>query len=931
LFWIVIDEEETMGRLPVPLTTFIGRERELAELRKLLPDGKRLITLTGIGGIGKTRLALEIASDAAEFGFEKIHFVELASVTDPRLVDNAMLEAIGGGSHRAPLKATLNHLRDDRALVVLDSGEHVLQALAHVAEVLLNGCPLVAILATSRSPLDIAGELVWSVPALSLRGPDDSAEARPSDAGRLFVDRASHVKARFELGDGGLEAVETIVRRVDGIPLAIELAAARARVLSPQEIAAGLDDHLRLLRGGRRLDPRHRTMRASLDWSNALLSDEERQLFARLSIFAGSFDLSAAAAVCPADPISAGEMLDQIQGLVDQSLVTVEPAAGGTRYGMLGFVRQYARECLVAAGEDSEVADRHRRYFRQLAERADRELWALDAVARARLDEESPNLRTAINDGCTRAPNDALAIAGAQWLYWRVRGRGAEGVAAMEQSLAAAPLEPSAEKALALAGLAILTFWLGNYARTQSSVAEAMEIATAVDDHRSQSLALGRLGALVMLGDPGRGGDMLDRAAELARKAGDDVALCDALSTIAVNSLFKDDRLTTHRVVQELLRIAEPIGFEDDIRWCLWTLAHAALSAGDLATAREHGARALAMMPGEDKFGRYCVVEVMALLDAITGAPDISRRRAEAEIESSRQERMRLGTAALVHALAAAALAADDLDGALQWASNLYDEEPDVCYLAWHAQEILTAVALDREDTAQAKLHVEIFLAAAERQQNPRAEGLAHLALARTLLLEGEDEPAESVAHEALKTLFENGWRPAAIEALVVLAEVAVFQGHQERGIRLLGASQSATSALGLVAPPTVQRRVDRTLLSARAAIGDEACERALADGARLSLEETVAYAQRGRGKHGDATHGWASLSRVERQVVERARRGLSNPAIGSALFMSRHTVKTHLSHAYAKLGVANRTELARLATTHSLTTVDGSQEYPPG
>ena len=152
----------------------------------------------------------EIASDAAEFGFEKIHFVELASVTDPRIVDNAVLEAIGGGSHRAPLQATLNHLREDRALVVLDSGEHVLQALGHVVEVLLNGCPLVAILATSRSPLDIVGELVWSVPALSMRGPDDSAEAGPSDVGRLFVDRASHVKTCFELGDGVLEAVETI-------------------------------------------------------------------------------------------------------------------------------------------------------------------------------------------------------------------------------------------------------------------------------------------------------------------------------------------------------------------------------------------------------------------------------------------------------------------------------------------------------------------------------------------------------------------------------------------------------------------------------------------------------------------------------------------------------------------------------------------------
>jgi len=922
---------KAVGRLPVPLTTFIGRQRELTELRALLPNGKRLVTLTGIGGIGKTRLAVEVATDAAEFGFERVHFVELASVTDPRLVDNAVLEAIGGGSHRAPLQAAINHLREARALVVLDSCEHVLPALGSLAEAILNSCPFMAILTTSRSPLDTAGELVWSVPALSMRGRDDSAQTEPSDAARLFVDRANHVKTHFELDDGVLEAVETIVRRVDGIPLAIELAAARARVLSPQEIAAGLDDHLRLLRGGRRLDPRHRTMRASLDWSNELLSNEERQLFARLSIFSGNFDLPAAAAVCPTAPIPTSEMLDQIQGLVDQSLVTVELAASGTRYGMLGFVRQYAHECLIAAGEDSDVADRHRTYFRQLAERADGELWALDASARAQLDEESPNLRAAIADGCARAPDDALAIVGALWLYWRVRGRVAEGVAAVEQSLAAASSEPSAEKAHALAGLAILTFWLGNYARTQSAVAGALETAAAVGHYRSQSLALGRLGALVMLGDPGTGGDMLDQAAELARKAGDDVALCDALCTIAVNSLFKDDPIATHAAVEEMLKIAEPIGFEDDIRWCLWALAHAALSAGDVTTARVHSERALAMMPGEDKFGYYCVVEVMALVDAITGVPDVSRRRVEAEIESSRQEQMRLGSAALLHALAASALADDDLDGARKLALSLYDDEPDVCYLAWHAQEILTTVAFDREDTAQAKVHLEIFLAAAERQQNRRAVALAHVAVARTLLLAGEDERAESVAHNALETLFEYSWRPAAIEALVVLAEVALFQGHHERGVRLVGACQTARGALGLVAPPTMLRRLDRALSSARATIGDEACNGALADGSRLSLEEVLAYAKRGRGKHGDATHGWGSLSPVERQVVDLARRGLSNPAIGDALFISRNTVKAHLSHAYAKLGVANRTELAHLATTHFLTAADGSQEYPPG
>ena len=208
-----------------------------------------------------------------------------------------------------------------------------------------------AILATSRSPLDIAGELVWPVPPLSMQKRGDAGETGASDAARLFADRASYVQPRFELSEDAAGAVETIVRRVDGIPLAIELAAARVRVLSAEEIADGLDDHLRLLRGGHRSDPRHQTIRASLDWSHELLTDQERQLFARLSVFSGGFDLEAAAAVCAGGAIAPGQVLDEIQGLVDKSLLAVERRAGATRFRMLDFVRQYAAERLAAAGE----------------------------------------------------------------------------------------------------------------------------------------------------------------------------------------------------------------------------------------------------------------------------------------------------------------------------------------------------------------------------------------------------------------------------------------------------------------------------------------------------------------------------------------------------------------------------------------------------
>jgi predicted ATPase/DNA-binding CsgD family transcriptional regulator len=909
---------EVTGDLPMYLTTFVGRERELDELRSLFRAGKRLVTLVGIGGIGKTRLALELGFSAGDLGWTKVYLVELASLADPGLVDGAVLESVGGGSSRSPLQAAAEYLREATALLVLDGCEHVLDAARHVAEVLLRRCPSVVILATSRSPLDLAGELVWPVPSLSVQKRSDAGEEEVSDAARLFADRAGYVEPRFELSKDVVAAVETIVRRVDGIPLAVELAAARVRVLSAEEIADGLDDHLRLLRGGHQSDPRHRTIRASLDWSHELLTGRERQLFARLSVFSGGFDLEAATAVCTGGDIAPGQILDEVQGLVDKSLLAVEPRAGATRFRMLDFVRQYASERLAAAGEGVRWADRHRTYFRELAQRADRELWALVPAGRARLDDESPNLRAAIDDGCARAPGDALDMAGALGLYWRVRGRLAEGVTATEQSLRAAPPEPSAGRALALAKLSLLSFWLGDFARTQSAATSALEMGAATGDPRSQALALGQLGALVILGDPGAGDPMLMRAAELARTAGDDAALCDSLTPLAISYFFQDDPGAMRSPLEQALEVAEAIGFEDIIRWCLWCLAHTAYSAGDLAGARAHGERALAMMPGQDPLSRYCAVEILCLLDASTGAADAARERAEPDLEQSRQEGLRLGTGVLMHALGVAALAAGDLDRAEQWATSLYEQESEVCYLGWHAQEILVAVALARDDSAQAKIGVEKLLAAAEPLKNRRARAVGHLGLARALLLDGDDERAESVTHDALKVLMDNEWRPGVTDALDVVAEVALYTGQHERAARLIAAARRERTVLGLVTFPMLGERTERNLASAGAALGDERLQRALQDGAGLSLPEAVAYAQRGRGAHADATYGWASLSPVERRVVELASQGLSNPDIARELFISRNTVKVYLSRAYAKLGVANRTELARLAASHS-------------
>jgi DNA-binding CsgD family transcriptional regulator len=308
----------------------------------------------------------------------------------------------------------------------------------------------------------------------------------------------------------------------------------------------------------------------------------------------------------------------------------------------------------------------------------------------------------------------------------------------------------------------------------------------------------------------------------------------------------------------------------------------------------------------------------LSILDAHMGAADTARERAEADFEQSRQEGLFLGTGALMLALGVAALAAGDLDRAAGWATSLYEREPEVCHHAWQAQQILVAVALARDDSAQAKVHADRLLAAARPLSNRRAQAIAHLGLARAALLDGDDQRAESVTHDALEVLLDHGWRLAVIDALDTLSDVALFRRQYERAVRLTAATREQRSILGLVAFPHVREKTERSLAVSGAALGDDNVKKASEEGARLSLAEAVAYAQRGHGERPSATHGWASLSPVQRQVAELASQGLSNPGIAQELFMSRNTVKMHLSRVYAKLGVANRIELARLAARHS-------------
>src|SRR5215212_8305251 len=348
--------------LPVALTPLLGRSRELAETSGLLA-GARLLTITGAGGSGKTRIALELGRRASE-RFEEVVWVDLAPLSDPSLIPQQLVSALRlrEAPSQEEMELVLDRLRDRDVLLVLDNCEHLVDAAAVAVETILQACPNTVILATSREPLGIAGEQTWLVPPLV-----------PSEAAQLFAERARAVAPSFAIQDANREAVEEICARLDGIPLSIELAAARVKVLSVQQIAERLADAFGLLSSGSRTVPRHRTIRETIDWSFRLLSESEQTLFRRLAVFAGSFSLAAAEAICGDDDHS---VLELLAALVDKSLVLRDATAGEARYRLLETVRQYAAAKFDESRERERFRERHARYFFALVETAEPRLFA---------------------------------------------------------------------------------------------------------------------------------------------------------------------------------------------------------------------------------------------------------------------------------------------------------------------------------------------------------------------------------------------------------------------------------------------------------------------------------------------------------------------------------------------------------------------------
>jgi predicted ATPase/DNA-binding SARP family transcriptional activator len=463
--------------LPLQLTSFVGRERELREVIGLARR-HRLLTLTGPGGAGKTRLALEAARELIHDAPDGVWLVELAGLSDAALVPDAVAAALGVESRSArPSEQAIAAHVDTRAMVILlDNCEHLVGACAGLAEHLLTRCPNLRMLATSREPLHASGEVNWRVPSLS-----------PREAATLFADRAAGVSSSFALSRENEAAVAEICTRVDGIPLAVELAAARVGVLAPAQIAERLRDSFAVLAAGRRTAlTRQQTLAGTLDWSHELLDAEERRLFRRLGTFAGSVDLEAVEFVCEGS-------LDVLARLVDKSLVVVEDQEGASRYRLLETMRQYARERLAQAGEEARLQALHRERYLRVAETLEPD--ADDAETRARFSREVDELRWALRTALRADPDVALRMAAALWRFWHDRGDLNEGARWLEAALKAAPA-PSVARARALHGLSVVAMRTSNHRRATATATEAVDFYRSSGDKRTLSEELHHLGTL---------------------------------------------------------------------------------------------------------------------------------------------------------------------------------------------------------------------------------------------------------------------------------------------------------------------------------------------------------------------------------------------------------------------------------------------------
>ena len=903
--------------LPAHASSFVGREDDIATVSEQIADN-RLVNLVGPGGVGKTRLALRVAGNHVSKFVDGVWLVEL---TDLGAADD-VAEAVAAAfpDHRAPgTPIDLGQeLADHQLLLVLDNCEHVRASCAAFVSSVLQACPEVSVLATSREPLGISGEQVVRVASLGRQEPDGPVSSSPSESARLFAARAGNINPAFELTADVLPDVEELCRRLDGLPLAIELAAARTAVLSPAEILGRLTDDARVLTDRSTLGrpERHRSLTAVLNWSYGLLSDEETGLLTRLAVFPDGCDLAEAEAVCAGDGVDAPAILDLLASLVAKSLVIVESGPAATRYRVPWLVQGLTRTRLARSDAADRWAEAHARWCIVRAEEAARrqsdgrsERWL------HRLDREYGGFLAALLWARDHGRVEiVLRLAAALRWFWESRGQLAEGVDWLRWALAQEPAATPDLRAPAVRALGILTWLQGGVAEASSLVDEAAGLFRAAGNETEAEACLG-LGIFHLCANATHSLPALE--ADVAKfRASDDLRrLARSLINCGNAHFFAGHAARSTECFDECLALprgdvdAEVVVDAEIGRGRVVTMG-GELAAGE----RAFGAALEVAELSRDDDGRSTALAWLGEVSRIRGDLERARDLLTEAMELAARAGLPLSQAKCQQFRARVEAADGDLTTAraLYVASLAPTAAASLPYHRVRCLQGLAEVARTVGDADEARRLAGEALALGDAHGDPVARASSLTTLARLAQADGDAVRALALAHEAFDLRVSAGDAIGTWDSLEALAELAAWNGRATVAARLVGSAHQARQCAGC-RPPLVSDAVRlRDLPLVAEVLRRGTLATAVNAGMSLSPAEAVALARRGRATRVRPPVGWPSLTAVERRVAELAADDRTNPEIGRHLLISQRTVQAHLTHIYRKLGVANRRALLR-------------------
>lgn len=841
----------TSGNLPLPLTSFIGRVRELAELEELL-NSTRLLTITGPGGGGKTRLAVALAEAVRSDFRDGAWWIDLSPLADPTLVVSAVASRLNVREQpgRSVLEVLAEQARTMNAFIILDTCEHLLEGCGRLVDALLGAGPALRIVATSREPLGVQGEQIWRIPLMSLPAAAQPSVAHgvQSEAVQLFTARARSAHAGFELAAGNVGTVSDICRRLDGMPLAIELAAARVRHLPIGEVLKRLDDRFRFLVGPRTGADRHRTLRAAFDWSYELLGDVERAIFNRLSVFVGGFTLEAAHSICAMDGSGSSDILEVLSRLVDRSMVVIEETPDGSiRYRLLDTLRQYGEEKLRER-PDEAVATRtkHRDFFVSFAERGQAEAYGPNQSPWNDLFErEHDNLRAAFDWSLERVDAEAaLRLAGAMSWFWEFHGHLHEGRARLEAALAADGSVSTLARARALGEAGRMAWAQADGARATALVEESLILFRALGDNRGTARALFTLGLLAGSdGDLARAAARYEESLRVARELDDPSMIGWRCGNLALITYHMGDYQRSAAFAQDCIARSRSDAAAHTRANALRLEAEQAHRAGDYGVARTLHEEALSLYRqiGDNAAGVGWAFADLGDLAREQGAYE----RATSSYSEALLLSRRLGAPHVSTCLHGLGTVACDL-GDFGKAAALYEESHALGRQFGYRRRIanslyyLGVLARYTRDLERATQLLEESLGLRRAMGNIVGVALSLQALGVVASDGGYYERAADLLRESFRLLKGGAGKLTLVLHLEALAAVASGRGDLMQAVRLLGCATAAREAMGTPLPRCNRLGQEQTQTTARVSLGEEAFEAAATAGRAMTVGQVV-------------------------------------------------------------------------------------------